>query len=271
MGATACIPLNKEYGKVIQGNFGTEKKERIYKEYSEFTSDGRPKPTAADYIPSLTEINRIRDYYLENWVKKNDIRFLRYYMLVTVGICFGMRLSDLLQIRIKDVVDNDFVVKYEKKTGKLSSNVNDKVWITPAARDAINLYLNNLKSYKPDDLLFKSCRSGDDNKALARCTIDQSFKKAQDELKLDFHFSSHSLRKTFATIPILNGDLYKKINPQYVEMAKIMLKHSSTDSTMSYIGALLKFTKQARFFISDFLQGKTPYDDIDSFLMNGDG
>ena len=100
-------------------------------------------PHSAECIKSLDDIRAIQNFYLSNG------RY-RDYMMFTVGICTGFRISDLVSLNVSDVINEDgsfkdYIDIIEKKTGKKSSNNDDKCVITEAMKLAISIYFSHHK------------------------------------------------------------------------------------------------------------------------------
>jgi integrase len=187
------------------------------------TSRGINKAQEVEPIKNLKDIQKIKQYLLG---KENK----RDYMLFIVGINVGLRASDLLQLRIKDVLDSgkimDSVKIKEKKTDK-----NREFTLNKSAKEAIKLYLDSLEEYSPDDYLFKSAKG--DNCPLTVESAHKIIKTLLRELNIKGNFGTHTLRKTFAYHTYTNNI---KDNPAILDTLQKMLNHSSTSVTLRYIG-----------------------------------
>jgi len=230
---------------------------------SEYTSRGVKKASAAESVRSYDDIKLIQDFYLKN-------NRIRDYMMFTVGICTGFRISDLLRIKIGDVINADgtfkeYIFIREKKTGKLSTNADDKCLITEAMRIAISKYLKTLKKYSLDDYLVYS-KSPENNHKLSEISGWRILNSAQKELNLPFHLSSHSMRKSFANIAACIGG-ETNINMSKLLSIQHMLKHSDYKTTMRYLKLTSVFTEEARKNVSDFVLGKTDKNVLSDALL----
>lgn len=141
----------------------------------------------------------------------------RDYMMFLMGIYSGLRISDILKLRVRDVKGKDRITIREKKTGK-------------EKRFPINAYLKKrLEDYtdgKADyEYLFAS-RQGK-NAPLTRQQAYNIMSKAGQEFGLD-HIGTHTLRKTFGYHMYLQ-------TKDAVTIQKI-LNHSSLEITLRYIG-----------------------------------
>jgi len=112
------------------------------------TSRGIKKAEEVEPIKGLKDIQRIKQYLLEKEDKRN-------YLMFVLGINIGLRASDLLVLRIEDVLDTSKVTVTEQKTKKMK-----KFTLNKSAKEAIRLYLDSLGSYTPEDYLFKSQKGG---------------------------------------------------------------------------------------------------------------
>ena len=109
----------------------------------------------------------------------------RNLLLFLLGINTGLRVSDLLCLRVSDIKDKEIIQIREKKTNKTK-----KFPIPCEIKSFVNEYVENkpLKRY-----LFKSQKS---NKPISRIQAYRIIKNACMILGLE-HTGTHSLRKTF--------------------------------------------------------------------------
>lgn len=183
-------------------------------------------------IKSLDDINRISKYLIDNGRYRDNMLFI-------VGINFGLRVSDLLQLRFTQLIDDSFSFKttfpiLEKKT-KNTRKVkrNRYISINNAVMDAVTLYLQHTEC-RLDDYMFKSesNRGSNQNKPMSRMSVDRILKEIADTLSLENKMATHSLRKTFAyhQMVMSNND------PRKLLLLQKMFGHSSAAQTLDYIG-----------------------------------
>lgn len=187
---------------------------------------------AAEPIKDINDIRRICTYLIGNG------RY-RDYMMFIIGINFGLRISDLLQLRFAHLIDEDFNFKtvfsiLEKKTKNTRKvRKNRYIYINGAVMDAVLLYLRH-NTCKLDDYLFKSesNNGSNTNKPMLRQSADKILKRIGEELKLPCKIATHSLRKTFAyhQMVMSNND------PRKLLLLQKMFGHSSAAQTLDYIG-----------------------------------
>lgn len=142
----------------------------------------------------------------------------RNLLLFTVGINSSLRISDILNLRVKDV-SNDYIEMIEQKTGKTK-----RIKINNAIKSAVKSLVPS--DAKPDDWLFPS-RKGD--KPISRVQAWRILNAAASRAGLrNIRFGTHSMRKTFAYHAYKTG----------VDLPLLMrvLNHSSEKETLRYIG-----------------------------------
>ncbi|MBU3114623.1 tyrosine-type recombinase/integrase [Clostridium lacusfryxellense] len=183
---------------------------------------GIPKPMEVEPIKKLKDIEKVQQY-----LKGKDNK--RDYMIFVVGINVGLRAGDLLELKVKDVLENgevvDSILIKEQKTGKsrdLTLNI--------AARGAIKYYLSSIKEYNLEDYLFRSQKGG------GHLTVEATHKIIKGtlrELNVKGNYGTHSLRKTWAYHIYMNN---AKDNPLILPTLQKMLNHSNQAITLRYIG-----------------------------------
>lgn len=151
---------------------------------------------------------------------------LRDYTMFTIGINSALRISDILKLKVSDVLDDKGKVAdritniRETKTKKAKDFP-----ISSNAKKAIEEYLKARKDLKVTDYLFVS-RKG--QKAITRQQAWHIINQAAGEVGINDKIGSHSLRKTFAYHAYKSGyDL---------SIIQKLLNHSSPKETLRYIG-----------------------------------
>lgn len=163
-------------------------------------------------------VQPIRDPEIIADIKKNlrKQKDIRNYILFVVGINTGLRISDILQLRVKDLRKNKFHIT-EKKTGKQKS-----FEMNPTVRYEL---LELLKDREDDDVLIKS-REGV-NKPINRSMAYKILNKIAEEYKL-VSIGTHTLRKTY-------GYHFFQRTKDLVMLQKIF-NHPDPAFTLRYIG-----------------------------------
>lgn len=147
--------------------------------------------------------------YLKDWNERN-------YVLFLIGIHTGLRISDILLLKVKDVQGWEIIIK-EQKTGKPK-----EVKMPNESKRAIRSYI---KGKPRHEYLIKS-REGK-NKPLSRSMAYKILNQVADEFGLE-RIGTHSLRKTYGY------HHYKTFN-DLVALQKT-LNHTDPKETKRYIG-----------------------------------
>lgn len=154
------------------------------------------------------KIQAIKEYLKE----QNE----RNYLLFLLGINTGLRISDILKLKVGDVKGTHINIR-EKKTGKQK-----RIRITPALKRELNRYIVGKND---DEYLIKS-RNGR-NKPIGRSMAYKILRKAAEHFRLS-EIGTHTLRKTFGY------HFYQQTKD--VAMLQEIFNHSSPEITLTYIG-----------------------------------
>jgi integrase len=166
----------------------------------------------------MNEVGAIKDKKQIEKMKKSFANE-RDLLLFTLGINTGLRISDLLGLRVKDVSGQSVKIK-ETKTGKTRDVTLDDV-----ACKAVKSYLSSGKSHD-NDFIFSS-RKGD-NRPISRVQAWTILNDAAKKAKLDINIGTHTLRKTFGYWAYKQG-----ID---ITLLQQIFNHSAPSITLRYIG-----------------------------------
>lgn len=174
-------------------------------------------------------VQPIRDKKQIDAMKKNlKATSVRDFCLFTLGINCGLRISDLLGLRISDVMDEkgrvlDRISIREQKTGMTKDFP-----ISEIAAKAIKEYLTERRSYMHNEPLFLSRKATNGLAPLQRWQAYTIINAAARTVGIKDKIGTHTLRKTFG---------YHAFQ-QSVDITIIqrLLNHSSPRTTLAYIG-----------------------------------
>lgn len=163
-------------------------------------------------VQPLRDYNQIIDmkWSLRTWCGERD------FILFLLGINTGLRVSDLLKLKVKDVKRKKKVIIKEGKTEK------------PRTIHLSNIYseLNDyIKTIKGSEWLFPS-RKGD--KPISRIQAYRQLNKAARMVDINNGIGTHTMRKTF-------GYWYYKETKDIASL-QMVLNHSHPEITLKYIG-----------------------------------
>lgn len=202
---------------------------------TEDTSTPLAPEHTSEPIKSMDDIMRVSKYLLDN-------RRYRDNMLFIVGINFGLRVSDLRQLRFAHLINEDgqsfktsFPIFEQKTRNTRKHKRNRYITINTAVQQAVITYLKNLPEPPSlSDYMFRSesNHGRSKNEPLHRSAVDKILKGIAKDLNLNIQMSTHTLRKTFAyhQMVMSNND------PRKLLLLQKMMGHSSAAQTLDYIG-----------------------------------
>jgi integrase len=162
-------------------------------------------------------VQPIRDKETLEQIKKSlKEANVRNYIMFLLGIHTGLRISDILRLRVRDVQGWAIFIK-EKKTNKFK-----EVKMPNELKKAIRAYIKE----KPNNEYLIKSRNGK-NKPITRGMAYVILNQVAEEFGLE-RIGTHSLRKTYGY------QHYKHFN-DLVSLQK-MLNHSDPKETKRYIG-----------------------------------
>lgn len=159
---------------------------------------------------------------LPNFFSKDEIRTIfevthnikHKAILMTIYSC-GLRLSELLNLRIQDVRSSDQILRINQ-----SKNNKDRiVYLSDKLLDVLREYY---AAYKPKEYLFE----GESNGQYSERSVQLILKKALKNGNISSPGSVHTLRHSYATHLIQSGI--------HIRVVQELLGHSSIKTTMIY-------------------------------------
>lgn len=162
---------------------------------------------------------------------------VRNELLFIFGINVGLRISDILKLKIEDLIKSnlktvrDYVIITEKKTGKTK-----KLYIGDIVKKVIENYIKELSNLDMNNYVFQS-RKGE-NMPITRqrayrilnnaAEIVGLVEKNEKGVIISGEIGTHTLRKTFGYHAYQNGSS--------LELLMDIFNHSSKSQTLRYIG-----------------------------------
>ncbi|MGD6871212.1 tyrosine-type recombinase/integrase [Sutcliffiella horikoshii] len=140
----------------------------------------------------------------------------RDYVMFMVGIYTGLRIYDILKLKIKDVSGTHIIMR-EKKTKK-----EKRIIIIPELKRALRSYI---RERGPEEFLLKSQKGK--NRPIGRSAAYRILNKAAREFNLS-EIGTHTMRKTFGY------HFYHQSKDVSVLMK--LFNHSDQKVTLRYIG-----------------------------------
>jgi len=183
-------------------------------------------------VEPIREIKTIKS--IRSILKSQSVR---NELLFIFGINVGLRISDILKLKIEDLVKSnfktvkDYVIITEKKTGKTK-----KFYIGDIVKKVIENYIKELSNLDMNNYVFQS-RKGE-NMPITRqrayrilnnaAEIVGLVEKNEKGVIISGEIGTHTLRKTFGYHAYQNGSS--------LELLMDIFNHSSKSQTLRYIG-----------------------------------
>ncbi len=147
----------------------------------------------------------------------------KYALIFKFGINTGLRISDILPLKVKDIYNSKWQFKehltiIEQKTAK-----EKRIKLNDTLRRCIQKYVTTQR-LAPEDYLFYSQKGGH----LGRIQVYKVMKESALALGIE-NFGTHSLRKTW-------GYWTYKISKYNIGLIMDTFNHSSSSITLRYIG-----------------------------------
>jgi len=166
--------------------------------------------TTVDPIRNKEDIRKMKDVLLK--------KCYRDYLIFEVGINTGLRISDILNLKVSDVRDKYYIEIRERKTKKPK-----KFRINEFLRKELEEYI---ASKQDEDYIFDSLRTPGKN--LDRVRIYRILNTAAWNAGLKIRIGTHTMRKTFGF------HFYQKTKD--IALLQQIFNHSSPSMTLRYIG-----------------------------------
>ncbi len=141
----------------------------------------------------------------------------RDFLLFLMGINIGLRISDILKLKVGDVMNKDYIEITEQKTGKYK-----RFPITISFKEVLEDYIIG-KS--PEEWLFPSQRG---EQPITRMQAYRIINNACQKAGITAHIGTHTLRKTFGY------HFYQE--KKDVALLQCIFNHSAPSVTLRYIG-----------------------------------
>ena len=180
-----------------------------YNVYTEFNIEGG---FIMEFVQPIRDKEKIED--MKRQLLKNGTRD---YLLFYTGINTGLRISDILALKVQDVRDKTHISIKETKTGKTK-----RFKINNGLYDELNNYITGMDD---EEYIFKSKKG--DNKPISRVQAYRILNSAGQKVGLE-EIGTHTLRKTFGY------HFYQKTKD--IALLQQLFNHSAPSVTLRYIG-----------------------------------
>lgn len=173
--------------------------------------------TTADYLEWDSNILLISKLFQDQNYK--------FSLLIALGSFFGVRISDLLNLKWCDILNTDILTIIEMKTKKQRTiKINDQL------KKHIESCYKEIKPLSPNDYIFTSQKGG----VYSVQRINVVFKEIRVKYNLKIkNFSTHSMRKSFGRQVYNNAGSNAEL--ALVKLSELF-NHSDIRTTRKYLG-----------------------------------
>lgn len=173
--------------------------------------------TTADYLEWDSNILLISKLFQDQNYK--------FSLLIALGSFFGIRISDLLNLKWCDILNSDILTIIEKKTQKQRTiKINDQL------KKHILACYKEIKPSSPNDYIFTSQKGG----VYSVQRINVIFKEIRVKYNLKIkNFSTHTMRKSFGRQVYNNAGANAEL--ALVKLSELF-NHSDVRTTRKYLG-----------------------------------
>lgn len=173
--------------------------------------------TTADYLEWGSNILLISKLFQDQNYK--------FSLLIALGSFFGVRISDLLNLKWSDILNTDTLSIIEKKTKKQRTiRINDQL-----KKHIVSCY-KQMQPLSPNDNIFTSQKAS----VYSVQRINVVFKEIRVKYNLKIkNFSTHSMRKTFGRQVYNNAGSNAEL--ALVKLSELF-NHSDVRTTRKYLG-----------------------------------
>lgn len=194
------------------------------------------KPSGSTPIMKKEELYKIKDALTNGLTNKSGNITLKaphekYYILWSLSLGLGFRISDTLKLTVKDVTSSNAEIT-EQKTGKRRM-----ITVPTGLQPVLNTYIEKYNLKDNDKLIFANRKNGAKNKAIDKSQAYRKLREIVEAVCPDVQFSNHTTRKTWAYFLYLKED-------KNIAIVQKALNHTSSLTTCDYIGLSKKELKE---------------------------
>lgn len=167
-------------------------------------------------IQDIHQINLMKQYLKEH--SKRD------YLLFVIGINTGLKISELLEMKMAELIDENGMVRDYYYIPENEDCLEKEVFLNKRVKEAVFYYVNeNLN--KTHTYLFQSAKS---NKPITRQQAYRIIHNAAEAVGISGKIGTNSMRKTFGYHAYKQGVAITLLQKHF--------HHATPSETMKYIG-----------------------------------
>jgi len=176
----------------------------------------------------MKKVQPIRDIKKIKAIKGNlKKRNARDFLLFTLGINTGLRISDILKLKVDDVKDQGGNIKEYLDLNEKKTKKQRLIYINDEVRNALEYFFEKTGVYDLDRYLFISDKTKI-NKPISRIRAWQLLQSWCKEVGIEGRIGTHTLRKT--------AGYQMRMAGVAIELIQEVLGHQSISMTKKYLG-----------------------------------
>jgi len=175
-----------------------------------------------NYVQPIRDRKRISA--IKGNLKKRDPRD---FLLFTLGINTGLRISDILKLKVEDVKDHTGEIKEILDLKEQKTKRQRFIYINDEVKNALEYFFDKTRLYDRDRYLFVS-EVTKENKPISRVRAWQLIQSWCQEVGIKGRVGTHTLRKT--------AGYHMRMSGVALELIQEVLGHKSTLMTKRYLG-----------------------------------
>ena len=176
----------------------------------------------------MRTVQPIRDIKKIKAIKGNlKKRNPRDFLLFTLGINTGLRISDILRLKVEDVKDQTGEIKEYLDLNEKKTKKQRLIYLNDEVRNALEYYFDKTGIYDLERYLFISDKTKI-NKPISRIRAWQLIQIWCREVGIKGRIGTHTLRKT--------AGYQMRIAGVAIELIQEVLGHQSISMTKRYLG-----------------------------------
>jgi integrase len=151
----------------------------------------------------------------------------RDYLMFVFGINSGLRIGDILSLRLGDVKDDEGSIKDHLDIREQKTNKTRRVHFNKQIKQAIDYYIKKADAFDLDQYLFTNEKSKE-NRPITRIRAYQLINRWCRDVGISHKVGGHTLRKTFG--------YHLRMQGVSIERISSLLNHQNIKVTFRYIG-----------------------------------
>ena len=225
----------------IKKQQNTTEKYNPLRPYREGMEPTVPKAQASEPFHSVEDYQAVVNYLL-NAPRKNEDKMqnlvawqrIRDALMVVMGCTVALRIGDLLNLTIYQVMDDNGNIRdkiayiKEQKTDKKNRDIP----LTQETKKFLYAFLDSLPEYNKNDYLFRSPKPNQKGEyVITKQQAHRIIRNAAKAVGIPYHVGTHTLRKTCGTFAY-------EMNPRNLDTIQYMYNHDTPAMTQRYIGTM---------------------------------